>query len=204
MDPDLENDPTYRAAIAYAERKTREAEEMGLSYHEPQARHALLSSDHRVTKAALKEAGVPESKEPEIQKLLDDVSKEMERSIAVRAKLNETKSDPARGIAVYEIPADRDRGDKILESLGQEFTRLTGPSSAKLLMSALRPTQQFGWYGKLDVEVKFQPQPDTIQADKLEAVFTCRDPETGTVILGGSSDMDHFRESFGDSFKTIR
>ena len=168
---------------------------MGISTKKPEANFRLVSRTGRVTKEALKNAGIPLDKEKDVQRLIDSLWTTMDSSILRRAKVDPNKSKPEQNISAYIIPADRDEGDRLLQEFEIELNKIAGNQGGEILMSALHPRQYFGWFGKLDMEIEVLPMPGDPSSLKYKYVGT--DPASGTIVVRGEADEENFNSQFG-------
>jgi hypothetical protein len=188
----------YRELRSKAAKANQEMIDAGMIVSSPSvSSFRLLGANLKVTDNALEAAGLDPSERDAVQAKIDKLWKDMSAGMAIRVRANDVKSNPSKGIYVFNIPANPELGNKLLSSLKSDLEQKYGVNSAQTLVGGFQTMQHFGNFGKLDIEVKFQRNKND---DKLAYDYIAVDSKTGKSVVGGSSDVDRIQQTFGDIF----
>lgn len=168
-----------------------------------------LDIHHRLTDDAVREAELDQKTVTAVQTRFDKLFEEQTEAFAKRAIFKENLSDPEEGILVYEIPATEDRGQIVREELASDLIGLVGKESANKLLASLQPPY-FGFYGRLDVRVRFHPNPNPNPNPNRppgyenSVTYHCIDPTDGQVTMShDATSLDVFGRYFGTSLLSL-
>ncbi|MEI7909670.1 MAG: hypothetical protein WCK77_08555 [Verrucomicrobiota bacterium] len=164
-------------------------------YHAP-----LVSVGGLLTTGAAKAAGIDSNERVKVQAEIDKTWDDFEVSTSRRAVLNTKLSDAAKGVAVFDLPADEDRGAGIRADLSKRLEGLVGKDRMRILMDSLANTDAFGGLGSFDVRLRFLP-PDPDQGTDLETVeYIATDPVSGKRTESATMTLDMFKQLYGGAF----
>lgn len=175
--------------------------EMGLLAPKVGINYTLLGDDGEVTGGALKQAGISANRRAEVQDIIDNLWNDMSSEMSKRVVLDSKESNPGEAVRVYRLAADRsyaeDRLRQFKDALGNKF----GKKEGEILYDGMGSVNYFGWFGKLDLKVRFADVKYGDGRTVRQVAFSGKDPDSGKEITGGSFAADaYLRRFFGTTF----
>ncbi len=174
------------------------ANKKGVSY-------ALIGDNGEVTLSALEFAGIDPSRKHEVQGIVDDLWKDVSEHMKTHLVYENEKSNSDRGESVYTIAADRDFSERRLFEFREQLKNAFGKTESEILYDGLGSTNQLGWFGKLDLTIRFaESGPNDTEARTVVEV-SGRDPQSGQAVSGGKFvlDRDTLRSQLGSIFDDV-
>lgn len=193
----LSDDRNARKLARMAQEKTEEMREAGMLAKKNAPNYLLIGEDGRITQQAMREAGITPTEADAIQRIFDDKWKEVSKRLSANVRLDESASDPERGMFAYNIPALPDGGSDYITQIENEIKKIAGATPGRILIDAFSPNSYLCGFGKYDVRVELYLHGENGRNNSPTAKYWFTYPKTSQVVRGGNVSQERFHEHFG-------
>lgn len=166
----------------------------------PETLYSIISPNGDTNYTELENQGLTKEQQAKAGKALQNARQEMSDSLRSRLAHGSFRLAPRQNASYFFAPSDRPQGDKILEKLKFELIESCGPEKGAELFTAIRPGQQFGCFGRQDIEISMKEDPHEEIGYLMTAGFFS--PETKTKLYEKHiKTFDELNFFFGNSFE---
>lgn len=169
----------------------------------------MFTPDGRINQHLMETAGIPADKMPAVQEAFDEVMKKASASLRARMQPDHEKSDPAKRVQAFRIPAAPAEAERLLADFKQALVASCGETAAAILLEVYQPDLRFGGFGRHDLTLQRSPgmevrsrqgYPDEyFETGDFYLQFVTIEAGTTTVLQNMSCVEDHesLRENYG-------
>jgi len=162
--------------------------------------YEMVNSLGVLTTRAAEEVRLSPEERQAVQSNFNEFLANAENDTSSRARLDSEKSDPSKGITVYNIPASPDRGKALLDQLYSSISKSIGEERALTLCKSFDPHQFLGGVGSNDIQIQFHTPGSALGAGRDMVKYTITDPSSGAITTTAVMNLDAFKERFGTAF----
>lgn len=181
-------------------REARKEAEAGKMFYGPMFQ--LHRDDGRVNGRLLELAGIPLSKQDEMDNLLDQFSERLSKELDARREPIPEESDPANRKLAFRVPADPEAARAAKAEFEEEIRRRFGAAAARIFTPYATQDHYAGW-GEYDLTIRFS-MGEGYGGEKRVVHYVAVDPASGRKMAsGGMSDPDGYRRKFGTAFSDV-
>jgi|694.fasta_scaffold35787_3 hypothetical protein len=162
-------------------------------YHFP-----FFKDEWTLTDAATEHLGLSEEQRTKAQAVLDHAVTVIQEELAKNLVVDEKKTNPAKNQYAYKIKANEETAEVISNNLKNELLKALGKTEAGMIFDEIDRSFDYACMASKNVDILVQ---DTILADGRPhrmIDFSVSDPQTGTVISYGKSNVERFKKNFGN------
>jgi hypothetical protein len=182
-------------------REARKEAEAGKMFYGPMFQ--LHRDDGRVNGRLLELAGIPLSKQDEMDDLLDKFSERLSKELDARREPIPEESDPANRKLAFRVPADPEAARAAKTDFEEEVRRKFGAAAARIFTPYATKDRYAGW-GEYDLTIRFS-MGEGYGGEKRVVNYAATDPASGKrMASGGTSDPDGYRRMFGTAFSDVK
>lgn len=182
-------------------REARKEAEAGKVFHGPMFR--LQRDDGRVNSWLLELAGIPLTRQDEMDDLLDKFGERLSAEMDSRREPIPEESDSAERRIAFRVPADPEAARAAKADFEEEVREKFGDAAARIFTPYATRSCYSGW-GEYDLTIRFS-MSEGYGGEKRVANFEVVDPATGQkTASGGMSDPDVYRRMFGTAFSDVK
>lgn len=182
-------------------RTARKEAEAGKIFNGPMFQ--LHRDDGRVNPRLLDLAGIPLSRQDEVDDLLDKFSERLSAEMDARSEPIPEGTDPENRKLAFRVPADPESARAAKADFEEEVRQQFGEAAARIFTPYATRDRFAGW-GEYDLTIRFSVG-EGYGGEKRVANYEAVDPASGRKTMsGGMSDSDAYRRMFGTAFSDVK
>lgn len=184
----------YSEGARRAKEQTERMRDAGMLAKKGAPNYVMIGQNGKITNQAILQAGISEEQADEIQSVINRHWKKMSDSLADRATLVESDSDPENGLYAFFIPALPDGGSDAVKFFENDVRLITGNRAGTTLLKSFSPGSYVGGFGKFEIRMKVSSNASNERITEFEFLH----PETGITVRKGSFSQNYSYQYFGD------
>ena len=162
----------------------------------------LQRDDGRVNPRLLELAGIPLTRQDEVDDLLDKFGERLSAEMDSRRESIDGESDPENRKLAFRVRADPEAARAAKADFEEEVRQMFGDAAARIFTPYATRDRYAGW-GEHDLTIRFSVG-EGYGGEKRVTNYEAFDPASGRkVSSGGMSDPDAYRRRFGTAFSDV-
>lgn len=190
----IASDARYSEGARIARERTEQMRDAGVLAKKGAPNYVMIGQDGRITNQAVLQSGLKKEQIVQLQTVIDRYWRKISDSLADRAVLIASDSDPQTGDFSIMIPALPDGGNEVVSDFENDIRTITGTGIGNMLLGAFDPGSYVGGFGKYEIRMKVATSAGNSHITEFEFLH----PETGIVTRKGSLSQDYSYQYFGN------